>query len=329
MVKKVTRNRSITRNELFFHNPDKDHCQLHRTLVHFTKPKSIVMNLNLNPRALIVFLLLSIACNTTSVKENNEEKTNGDLFEASSTSPENDEKIKSQIERLIKKLPPPSEIPRRLQSSGLTYREDLLKSLSDDRQSTTKENICVNLGMNLVDVSYQVSYGNMQEALTNLKSSQKLADEINISTSFDIELMRKFEENIEDGDELNRILDAEVEETNKYLRSNYRTEEAVLVLAGSLIESLYLTTQQIRDFEGSDSNKIAENITILQEVTGNIINLFRLLENQNPDFELLVELKRLQLMFDDFKTDDLSQIDLNGNEFRPIIEQSEKIRNLV
>jgi hypothetical protein len=66
--------------------------------------------------------------------------------------------------------------------------------------------------------------------------------------SFDQEVLKSFEKNISNKDSLTRLVNSAVKETEKYLRGDNRVKPAALMLTGSFIEGLYISTGLIKSY---------------------------------------------------------------------------------
>jgi hypothetical protein len=80
-----------------------------------------------------------------------------------------------------------------------------------------------------------------------LNSAKKLADNLNIS-SFDPEVLKRFESNISNRDSLSNLLDGAIKKTDKYLKDDQRNKLAALLVTGSFVEGLSISTGLIKTY---------------------------------------------------------------------------------
>jgi len=144
----------------------------------------------------IAFMLAS--CGSSSSDKNK----NSDEFKAA------EESLKQQIEEVVYNIPSPSEIPYLLQATGAEFNESLVNSKAKvDQYATRTDKAALNLGVYAADIGYLSSYDKTQEAIDYLGACKTLADNLGIIGSFDVEVLKKFEENISNKDSLTHMLD--------------------------------------------------------------------------------------------------------------------------
>ena len=159
-----------------------------------------------------------------------------------------EESRKDQIKDVVYNIPSPSEIPYLLQATGAEFNQALLNDRKKvDQYLSRSEKAALNLGVYAADIGYLSSYEKTQEAIDYLNSAKKLADNLNIS-SFDPEVLKRFESNISNRDSLANLLDGAVKMTDKYLKDDARTKLAALLVTGSFVEGLSISTGLIKTY---------------------------------------------------------------------------------
>lgn len=160
-----------------------------------------------------------------------------------------EESLKEQIKVLVNDIPSPSEIPYLLQASGAEFNQSLLNDRKKaDSYGSRSDKAALNLGVYTTDIGYLSSYDKTQEAIDYLNASKKLADNLGVIGTFDTEILKSFESNISNKDSLASILDKAVKSTEKYLNDDSKTRLAALLLTGSFIEGLYISTGLIKSY---------------------------------------------------------------------------------
>jgi hypothetical protein len=159
------------------------------------------------------------------------------------------ETLKDQIEDVIYNIPSPSEIPYLLQQTGAEFNQSLLNDRNKvDQYSSRNDKAALNLGIYTADIGYLSSYDKTQEAINYLNSAKKLADNLNVIGAFDMNVLQRFESNISNKDSLANILNTAVQGSEKYLKDDSRNKLAALLLTGSFIEGLYISTGLIKTY---------------------------------------------------------------------------------
>lgn len=188
--------------------------------------------------ALLVLTLGLWSCG--SKKEANE---NSDEFKQA------EESLTDEIKDVESNLPSPTEIPYLLQETGAEFNQSLLNDKKKaDSYLTRNDKAALNLGVYAADIGYLVSYDKTQEAIDYVTASKKLANGLGVLGSFDQEVLKSFEKNISNKDSLTRLVNNAVKETEKYLKSDNRVKPAALMLTGSFIEGLYISTGLIKTY---------------------------------------------------------------------------------
>lgn len=194
-----------------------------------------------------------------------------------------EESLKDQIKDVVYNIPSPSEIPYLLQATGAEFNQSLLNDRKKvDQYLTRNEKAALNLGVYAADIGYLSSYEKTQEAIDYLNSAKKLADNLGIS-SFEPEVLKRFESNISNKDSLARLLDGAVKKTDKYLKDDSRNKLASLLVTGSFVEGLYLSTGLIKTYpknvlkEADRNNILTPLIRVILEQEKSIDELANML----------------------------------------------------
>ncbi len=187
--------------------------------------------------AALVVLLAS--CGGSNAKKEN----NDDEFKNAA------DEINNQVKKVLAKLPPPSEIPYKLQATGAEFDESLVNAIENaDNYLSTDDKAALNLGIYAADIGYLTSYEKTQEALDYMQAAKALSGKLNLETTLSEELIKKFEENLSSKDELAKIVNDVITDSDKVLQDNQRNKTAALLLTGSFIESMYLATALIENY---------------------------------------------------------------------------------
>jgi len=178
------------------------------------------------------------SCGSSSKEEN----TNPDEFAPT-------EDLKDQIEGLVFNIPSPSEIPYLLEATGAEFNQSLVNdSKKADQYATRNDKAALNLGIYAADIGYLSSYEKTQESINYLAAAKSLADKLGVIGSFDLNEIKRFEANISNKDSLTSILDNSIKKTENYLKDDSRNKLAALMLTGSFVEGLYISTGLIKSY---------------------------------------------------------------------------------
>lgn len=242
--------------------------------------------------ALIAVFLFSCSSSTENESSSDEE------FEEAESA------LEEQIKEVVYDIPSPSEIPFLLEATGAEYNETLINDLNKaDNYSSRNDYSALNLGVYAADIGYLVSYDKVQEALNYMSSSKKLADNIGISGTFDQTMLERFEANLSEKDSLAYLLNETIQNTEKYLKGDNRDNLAALVITGSFIEGLYISTELIRTYptdilpEDSRNLVLTPLIRVVLEQEKSLNELVKMLtsmEQTDPIASLVADLNELE-----------------------------------
>lgn len=157
--------------------------------------------------------------------------------------------LKKSVEQVVYNIPSPSEIPYLIQQTGADFNQSLINPISKAQQYTQRsDKTALNLGIYAADIGYLVSYDKTQESINYLNACKTLADNLGVVQSFDLEVLKRFEANINNKDSLTALLDKSLKNTERYLNDDRRSRLAALIVAGSFIEGLYISTELVNTY---------------------------------------------------------------------------------
>jgi len=160
-----------------------------------------------------------------------------------------EESLKDQIQDVVYNIPSPSEIPYLLEATGAEFNQTLVNDRRKaDSYVSRSDKAALNLGVYATDIGYLSSYDKTQEAIDYLNSCKMLADNLGIIGGFDVEVLKQFESNISNKDSLAALLNRTVQKTDAYLKDDARNKLASLMVTGSFVEGLYISTGLIKSY---------------------------------------------------------------------------------
>lgn len=234
------------------------------------------------------------ACGSSSDDKNK----NSDEFK------EAEQSLKSQIEEVVYNIPSPTEIPYLLQATGAEYNAQLTNPLAKTEQYASRtDKAALNLGIYAADIGYLSSYDKTQEAIDYLSACKTLADNLGVIGTFDIDILKRFESNISNKDSLAHLLNATVDETEKFLKDDSRNKLAALVISGSFVEGLHISTSLINSYPKDILPNDARNLIltpIIQVVLNqkksvtDLLKMLSVVEQTEPVTGLVADLQELE-----------------------------------
>lgn len=255
---------------------------------------------------------------------------------------EAEESLKEQIKDLVYNIPSPSEIPYLLQATGADFNQSLLNDRKKaDSYGSRSDKAALNLGVYTTDIGYLSSYDKTQEAIDYLNAAKKLADNLGVIGTFDTEVLKSFESNISNKDSLASILNMAVQKTDKYLKDDSKNKLAALLITGSFVEGLYISTSLIKTYPKDILPDDARNliltplVRVILEQEKSVDEMEKMLssiDQSEPIGSLNADIKSLQASYRSLNIDeqiknnrsDLVLTDKHLSEITSIVEKMRK-----
>ena len=182
---------------------------------------------------------------------------------------------------VISDIPFPFEILDNLYAQKIHFNQKAMNDFSNSSKYSEYNSKALNLGVYGADLSYSVTYEQFQQIGLYVKNSKKLADDLNIPYAFDDKMMQKYNQYKDNKDSLTRIVYDSYNQVDKALKGDERVGIAALVVTGSWLEGLYLSTKTY-----VDAPKTSENSSLYKVIAGqkqSLIIVIKLLEEYKKD----------------------------------------------
>lgn len=262
----------------------------------------------------LIFLLVTglIACTSRT------DKTGSKELEATET-----DTVKEAVIESISGYPLPTafEITNMLNEAGAPYILSISNPASNVGNYFTQVEKAFNLGVYGADLSYASTYMMKQETMLYLDASKKLTDEIEISSAFNQTYAERVENNLENGDSLISIISDSFFDTYNYLTRNNQDKLAILVMAGSWIEGLYITTQIA--MTAADNSAMLDIILHQKSSLKKLIEMLEPIQEDEDVMEISNALNTLKGHYDGIEDQ------LDDETFEKIASTVESIRNKI
>jgi hypothetical protein len=238
--------------------------------------------------------------------------------------------IEDKIQKVTSDLPSPVDFISHIEQAKLEYNAPMLNSTGNvNNYLGVSQKTALNLGIYMTDLGYTAAYFKSSEALGYLKAIKKLSDQLGILDDETKKLVVKFEKNMENRDSLLSVSREGYFSIDNYLRKSERKDLASLILAGSWIEGLYVTSKVVKAVKDYDTNDKVK--PILWRIGGqkrsldNLVNIISKLESNDNTKKLLEKLKNLQKVYQKVKVEEGSGEDvLDISEIKDATELNDK-----
>lgn len=249
-------------------------------------------------RSFYLILSVFIVVGLSSCGSSSSENKNSEEFKEAEGS------LQEQIEDVIYNIPSPTEIPYLLQATGAEYNESLVNPRSKvDQYASRTDKAALNLGIYAADIGYLTSYEKTQESIDYLNACKTLADNLGVIGTFDINILKRFEANISNRDSLAALLNETVKQTERFLKDDSRNKLAALVVSGSFVEGLHISTGLINSYPKNILPDDARNqiLTPIMQVVLNqkksvtdLLKMLTAVEQTDPVSGMVADLQELE-----------------------------------
>jgi len=150
--------------------------------------------------------------------------------------------LEGQIETHVYPLPTSAEVIKKLTELEVGYIIGLTNPVENSKKYFDSQSRAKNLGAYGADLSYVTLYNQAQYVYNYLDVIKSLSNELNISKIYDENIYTQIKQNVDNKDELVKILTKEFNDTYSFLYDNDQQPLALLVVGGAWVEGMYLTT---------------------------------------------------------------------------------------
>jgi len=278
--------------------------------------------LNLTSLALVGIVLLN-SCSGGASKESSSD--------ASSEFDSAKEKIAADVEKVLKDLPPPSEVPYLLLQAGADFDQGVINDIAAEKlegYQTDESVAALNLGVYATDIGYLASYEKSEMALDYMGECQKLAAPVGVADAIDYGMIARFESNMENKDSLSAIINDVMAKSGERLSELDELNSAALLLAGSWIEGIYISTQIVETYptdlpEEARNLILAELVKIIIAQKVSLNDLLKVMSDVPESEEvnnMVSELEKIKVIYDNELSGIETQIAENSGGF--VLESS-------
>jgi len=216
--------------------------------------------------------------------------------------------------QIIDAIPPPLEIMGMINSTGASYSRELLSNPDNLYKYNSNYLKSINLGIYAADIGYISIYNNTQDAITYLSAIQELAEELSIGHFFNFRTMSELAAKRDNLDSLLHLSTLGFENMNEYLKQQNRGKVSMLILLGSWIEGLYLSTTL---YQENPSDALKERIGEQKIMLDNVNLLFEYYQKDEELVNLARDFRRLKEIYD--------EIEIIYKQAKPVMQEKDGV----
>ncbi|MBC6410713.1 MAG: hypothetical protein GDA42_09705 [Ekhidna sp.] len=275
--------------------------------------------LNLSALALLEIVILS-SCVAGASGEQEISSDAGSEFESAK------KQVAVNVAKVLEDLPPPSEIPYLLLQAGVDFNPAVINDISAEKIASyqpDESKAALNLGVYATDICYLASYEKSEIALNYIGECQKLAAPVGIADAIDYGIVARFESNMENKDSLSVIVNETMAKSGERLSELDEFNNAALLLAGSWIEGIYISTQIVDTYpvdlpEAAGNLVLAELVKVIIDQKKSLNDLIKVMSNASHSEDvsaMITELEKIKVIYDEELTEVTTQIAENTGRF--------------
>lgn len=246
---------------------------------------------------IILFAILTmVSCSNNSKKEKEDTSVLTEIKK---------DQVQRNVEDFVYPLPTSFEVVNMLNRIGASYILSLSNPVENVDKYFTEKSKAINLGVMSADLSYATTYKQKQIAMDYMKATNKLIDDLGFLNAIDKDLQNKIELVENDKEKLIELITKTFYDTYEYLNKSGRGSVSVLVLAGSWVEALYISTHI-----SEDTYNNVEMIKIIMEQKEPLNKLMGIIKDHNSSEDVAnigESLKNLQTIFNSIEAGSISQ----------------------
>ena len=228
------------------------------------------------------------------------------------------EVIKSGLKEFVYPLPTSFEVIKMINDLEIGYDIGVSNLTENADKYFIEAKKAINLGVYGADLAYASTYQMKQEVMLFLETSRKLADDLGIASIYNEELVSEVENSIDKKEELVELITNSFYDIYSQLNQNGKANLALLGVAGSWVEALFITTQV--------SANVYHNIglvKIIHKQKTSLETLMDILNDNNGDEKIDKMIKELTPLYNIYETVDEN---LSEKQVNAIVTEVEKLR---
>jgi len=193
--------------------------------------------------------------------------------------------------------------------AGADFNENVINSISAEKIAAyqkTFSDASLNLGVYATDIGYLTSYEQAEKALEYMGECQKLAAPVGVADAIDYGMISRFESNMDNKDSLATIINEVMQKAGDRLSELDELNSAALLLAGSWVEGIYISTQIVDQYpddlpEDVRNVLLSELVKIIMDQKTSLNDLIAVLNDVSGNDEvnnMIEELGKVKEIYD-------------------------------
>ena len=230
--------------------------------------------------------------------------------------------IKEDVSEVVYPLPSNFEITETLNKIGASFIISLTNDIENVNKYVTEEKQALNLGVYSADLSYATTYNMKQYTMDYMDVSKQLVNELGITGAYSPEFIEQIKANFDNKDQLVDMVTNSFYNTYKFMRQQGKEELSKMVVAGTWIEAMYITTHVSENTY--HNKKIVDLIRDQEKTLKKLIDLLKPSSDNASIQKVLEDLKPIYQVYQNRSEDGFTQ-----KQVEQLKELSGEIRNQI
>ena len=238
---------------------------------------------------LLMAIIVSVALVFTACQSSGKKDSQDGDEKTKSTPRIEKEEVEEDVREFVYPLPTTFEVTEMLNRIEASYILALSNPADNVDKYLTEKKQAINLGVYGADLSYASTYNQKQQTINYMEASKKLVDALNMSSALPSDIVEQVEQHQDNKDKLVEIITNTFYDTYDHLHANGRGAVSMLVLSGSWVEALYITTHIS---ENTYQNK--EMVRIVMQQKSSLNKLLDLMQTHKDDSDVAEVMEQLE-----------------------------------
>lgn len=217
---------------------------------------------------------------------------------------------KDSFQEAFFQIPMPGELFLTLKEYNVKPKVGLLHPTDKISNYTTSKDKAINFGIYSSDLFYCSIFNQKADVLKYFDNLKKLSDDLGISSTINEETIKRIENNLGNSDSLNVITNEVFYQASTNLEQNEQGATLALVLAGGLIETIYLSVELLNKWTPTD--KAIQFVADQKYSVENLLNYFNQYKDDARVKETNLALEKLGAVFSNIKEVDAEPVSENS-----------------
>lgn len=232
------------------------------------------------------------------------------------------ESVEQEVREFVYPLPTAFEVTEMLNRIEAAYMPAICNAKENYDKYMTESKRALNLGVYSADLCYANTYNQSALVKEYMDVIKKVIDALDMTQAMDPELPSKMESNENNKEELTKIITDTFYDSYEYLNQNDRGPVSILIVAGSWIEGLYISTH-ISEFT-FDNKEIVKILLSQKEPLLKLMELLNQYRNDEGVLGIKAQLTPLYEIYNGIDESSISEAQINA-----IRDTATKIRDAV